>query len=114
MQWAGQDADIGLPEWMRDHSAEQQSEQQAQREALRAQRLQKAKLKLSKSRGVFGATHPSDEAPAKGAKHLARSGARPPGLHEEQQGISKEESEFLLDEWESEGEDCGSKRKAVK
>ncbi len=97
---------------MRVHTAEQQSEQQAQREAQRAQRLQKAKLKLSKSRGAFGALHPSGEAPAKGAKQLARSGAHPPGLQEERQGISKEEAEFLLDEWESEGEDCGSKRKA--
>lgn len=97
---------------MRDHTAQQQHEQQAQHEAKRAQRLQKAKLKLSKSRGVFGTLQSSSGAPIKGAKGLSKSGARPPGSHEDQKGITKEDSEFLLDEWESEGEDCRSKRKA--
>ncbi|BDA42655.1 ATP-dependent DNA helicase DDX11 [Coccomyxa sp. Obi] len=110
----GQDADTELPDWMRDHTAQQQHEQQAQREAQRAERLQKAKLKLSKSRGVFGTLQSSSGAPIKGAKGLSKSGARPPGSLEDQDGITKEDSEFLLDEWDSEGEDCGSKRKAIK
>ena len=99
---------------MQDHAAQQQHEQQAQHEAQRAQRLQKAKLKLSKTRGVVGTLQSSSGALVKGAKGLSKSGARPPGSHEDQEGIAKEDSEFLLEEWDSEGEDCGSKRKATK
>lgn len=105
---------MGLPDWMRDHSAEQHSEQRARREAQRAERLQKAKLKLQKNRGAFGALHPTSETAARGAKDLASSGSRPPGDTRDLQGISKEDAEFLLDEWDSEGEESGSKRKATR
>ena len=44
-----------MPEWMRDHPAQQQREQKAAREAQRRERLRAARAKLAQGRGAFGA-----------------------------------------------------------
>ena len=111
----------GLPDWMRDHSAQQAAEQHAQREAQRAERLKKAKLKLASGQGAFNAPVPIAGGGAQsGASRLPASGARPPGGRgvDELSGgcenaVAPGEEQFLLDAWESEGEDQtpGAKRK---
>jgi len=113
--YAGKADDEDVPDWMRDHTAQQQVELRAQRGVQRAERLRKAKAKLRRSNSIFGA--------APGAvKDLSRANARPPGkgpaapadVAQSSIDISPADAEFLLDDWDSEGEEHGSKRKSLR
>ncbi len=93
-----------MPAWMLEDN--QQQDQQAHQ----AQRLRKAKARAKTT--LFGSSRHSPRKPPTGAKGLARAHARPPGaVAPDTGGLSTEDTEFLLDAWDSDFEDAAAKRK---
>lgn len=101
-----------IPDWMRDQSEQQQAQQRQHLEAQRTERLQKAKAKLSQNRGIFG-SHKYNHGPSKAAKHVAKQNGKTAAVPDEEEPLTAAEHGFLLDEWNSDSEDGGSKRKAA-
>ena len=120
----GDTGNDALPDWMCNHTAQQAAEEHAQRETRRAERLKRAKLKLAAGQGAFNArttTRAGAGAPS-GASRLPASCARPPGgkgadassAGEGDDELARGEERFLLDAWDSGGEEQpppGAKRK---
>jgi chromosome transmission fidelity protein 1 len=106
---AGDDTNSDVPDWMRNESERAQAEERMRLETRHAERLQKAKAKLSKSRNVFGA-----DLGEAAQRHNAKSGAERKAVSAGDVPLRDYEQEFVLDEWDSEGEQSGCKRKTAR
>lgn len=110
----GDESQVDIPDWMRDASEQQQAEERLHSEAQRAERLQKAKAKLSQKRGIFGAQQTNDSASKAGTPDARRNKQVTGTPDDGQPVLDKHEQEFLLEEWDSDAEHGGYKRKAPK
>ncbi len=104
----GEGAAEEMPGWMRDHVALTAAEQRQRGEALRAARLAKAKQRLARGR----CSRPGARAGAAGSGGAGSRAACGQGSSDPApDGDLGEDAAFLLDEWRSDDEGAGAKRK---
>ena len=104
---AASNGDDSMPAWMREDTG-----QKEQQQALQVKRLRQAKAHAKTT--LFGASqHSPWKQQSKGAKGHAIAQARHPGSESTAPGESgQEDSEFLLEAWDSDAEEAAAKRKA--